>query len=1200
MENINEIDQKIIAINQEIITKCKSYGYEEVVNIIMEFGRALWSFTYGESNDNDQKYTNINGHFRIIDEKKLLKKLLDKKAETSEIAKIKDVFKIIVNKLCLKELWKYEEKTKFNTLLLDQVKLMRELIGIDGLRPDHELRYFIRRAIRQSYSSVLSSQIVHLFRLFAETINKIINTTNWSQSNKSIIYHEFKSYLETALKNDLQYKDNNPSIIDLFIECCRSIGYLQPGFKSGKVILETTFIDTEYLLSKLFGMPTGIEGFDDIFGDGLILAEEPALADPNQLPGRVILIKGRYGTGKTLLSLQLAVEIARKGGLAWVIPLEQSAEEILYALESMCDLSGEDIMVITTDTFSAVEVLQNRTDNRGALIILKTIKENYDLFLTDFVKNAELMIKYPLRLISVDPINSIGGQDSPKELRPQMIEKLGIIKDNHTNIILVAEESSNIKDELYFEENIADTVIKLSVDDQHYPTQRSIEITKSRLQREQSGKHPFTIKSGEGIKIFPSSIAVFTRIHSRRIRNPNSPVKFGLPSLDIILGSDGIYAGDVIVFQGESGSLRTQTGLLFLLGSDNIKDNNYPRFKYLSLLVAARDNETTIDQMRKQDFIRQHKSNPEKEFKVISLNRVDIVPGEIIQRIEQEIHDARPKGYQIDRVMLDSVAYWEMTCPFIAADKIFGDVLVDFMRRQGITSLFVCKKSLDKYSPVQQPIIGNADCIIDFERLKHHNIPRNIIQVQKTRNMKHQRGSFELILGTNGLEVKPFVLCKHEEIKAIPIRLFLHSETNKQQEYNNSLVKTVKAVLSSEVTIETQDRTSMRLLTFGPNLIVDELQIVQLDEFQIPTYRSGSWLSAPICKMVAAGKGEQILPLYEFATNQWNHNSFNDFRPPFREKICPKGINEFYAIPFYDNISLLAYRKDLLSENETKSWDTLANKCTEWEKSHSDPQMLFFDFPHTPVSIDNYNCLFFEILLSLTSFPEDGEQCPFRKWLNQPEAIEAAKLLRRLCRRSYLNSINKENKEMTALNVNNKAIVWRHWFSTFNQMASTISPEVLDQIKIVPLPGKDDKDVAIAGEWYLGISAYSTAPEVGLKIIELLTSEEAELERLNSGIGLPTHTRFYESANSDALVSPSFPMPKTDLMRLMNNAFRRSSFGCYSRVSTILAFHLKKCIEIPDNDEDSIYNKIQANFNSFNMQMDFLRSSHGCRYEAKI
>ena len=64
------------------------------------------------------------------------------------------------------------------------------------------------------------------------------------------------------------------------------------------------------------------------------------------------------------------------------------------------------------------------------------------------------------------------------------------LKGVGTNVLFVAEENTGQHGTGLFEENLADTVIRLSVQKRHDYAQRYFEITKSRLQREQRGNTP--------------------------------------------------------------------------------------------------------------------------------------------------------------------------------------------------------------------------------------------------------------------------------------------------------------------------------------------------------------------------------------------------------------------------------------------------------------------------------------------------------------------------------------------------------------------------------------------------------------------------------------------------------------------------------------------------------------------------------------
>ena len=205
--------------------------------------------------------------------------------------------------------------------------------------------------------------------------------------------------------------------VELFVECCRLVNYLQPSERPGCVVLRKAVVDAEYLISKLFGLMTGIPGFDELFGGGglllvdKIVPRESSPFDDGRLGGRTGLIRGVFGTGKSLLAAQLTVEVARKGGAALVILLEQSAEEYLYALRSMRILPDERTMLVATDTFEATAHLKAGDDGRGLIIILRTNKGPFENFKEALVTNAVRLNPFPLRLVCVDPINSIHIED---------------------------------------------------------------------------------------------------------------------------------------------------------------------------------------------------------------------------------------------------------------------------------------------------------------------------------------------------------------------------------------------------------------------------------------------------------------------------------------------------------------------------------------------------------------------------------------------------------------------------------------------------------------------------------------------------------------------------------------------------------------------------------------------------------------------
>jgi hypothetical protein len=138
----------------------------------------------------------------------------------------------------------------------------------------------------------------------------------------------------------------------------------------------------------------------------------------------------------------------------------------------------------------------------------------------------------------------------------------------------------------------------------------------------------------------------------------------------------------------------------------------------------------------------------------------------------------------------------------------------------------------------------------------------------------------------------------------------------------------------------------------------------------------------------------------------------------------------------------------------------------------------------------------------------------------------------------------------------------------------------------------------MAGEWYLALPAYTAAPDVGLKIMELLGSRDAELNRLRLGVGLPLRETFYRPLIERQLtvcpISPFFSMPVVQVHDLLVNAFRRSVFACYLRVHRVLAHHLKRIIELPEASDEQLEERARDLLAGARSQMDFAHIDADC------
>ncbi|HEX7317898.1 MAG TPA: ATPase domain-containing protein [Pyrinomonadaceae bacterium] len=1272
-----------------LVEVCGSYG--AAVASVMALGRALWSFVFDESSGDAEVVK--DSPFRVFDEERVLGELSAPGREPRNPECAAAVIEQFKNKFC--KLRGPDGRYYFELTALERFDIVWTLLS--GLQPDREMRYYVMKDIRRQYDCGLSHRTAHDFYLLAGAVNKLLAAKEEDRKREAregerknapktaqrrYLALEYEGELIRTLRDTLLADRRDTTVsrepggqpeelerrIGLFVECCRVAGgYLRAYRKRGYVTVLPNSFDAEYLLSNVFGMPTSIKGFDDLFGGGGVMLKEypPHLHAPPldknvfpapSLPGRTILIIGRFGTGKSLLSLQLAAEVARKGGLAWIMPLEQTAEECLYTLESMRVLPQDDSVVVATmrrvpaasttkpapaaeiakasgaaeespdhsaldeaakeaeaeaaDQATLDKVLDKAYGDKGAVIILTTIKDSYNDFLKTFEVDAQKMGKYPLRLMCVDPINSISRDKDSRLLRTQTMAALDKVKKAGINVILVAEEGSGAENELAFEQNIADTVINLSIRPRHDYSQRYIEITKSRLQRAQQGAHPFSIRPGEGFRIFPSSAAVSASIRARSIGPPETPIEFGLPSLDDLLGQDSLAEGDVIVFQGAGGSYKTPLGLLFLLGANRSVRAKQGKevspqtpLRPQSLLVT-RDSEVAVEhllsrrwvknftlaQRRAKKPVKWDSQEGREDIRVCSIRSPFAKPGYIIQKLEEELKAAYKRGCWIERIMIDNIAHWEMSSPFIRDDEVFGDVLIDFLRRRQLTSLLICGElPRDSKAALQRSIINNADCLMHFSQSEVMGINRVTIRVVKTRDMKHSRDLGQLTFDEEGIrvEVSPHLrMGPGGKIIPLKIRLFLHSTTKLQRAYNDKFLQTLKSSYSQDVRVERQDfyRINDPLNPSAPfQQPADELHLIQLDEFQVPAL---------------GRRGDPDESLAVFTMSPEEEREWRDYIPRLVEGV--RSHTRYLAVPFYSNISLLAYHASILKEEDIASWESMAEANDRWERDPSPSQSLFFDFRRA--TGEDYNCLFFEMLLGkrpARDIPRHGQHCSLRDWLLGDDALETARTYWRLSRRAHMSGSRDADQrrrgQPAPAEPEPSAVVWRHWYGSLNQIMADMSPAERQDIRVSTLPGK----VTVAGDWYLGIPRNSASPSVGVNIVKLLASKEAELERLQAGVGLPTRTTFYDSMLGEQAgttsVLPYFTISVSDLKAAVTNPFRRSGFGCYSQLSPVISYHLQRILELPAGDEELLEKRIRGIFDSLKTQIDYASVCQDCQ-----
>lgn len=270
---------------------------------------------------------------------------------------------------------------------------------------------------------------------------------------------------------------------------------------------------------------TGISGLDAILGGGI----------PR---GNIILIEGAIGTGKTTMGTEFVYHGAREFDEPGVIVVfEVSPEKLARDAAGL----GWDL--------GALERSQK----------LKIIYTTREVFRQELQQADSLLIeeanKIGARRIFIDGaagLLPIGEEKDSRETFHILVQ--GLQRESLTAILALEAAALTSTDFMTLhEESIADTVIRLRVEDMQRAATRSVEIVKSRGHDYQMGRHTFRIVDGQGIEVYRRVQAPRRPSRDRAAAfDPSARVTTGIPGLDAIVNG-GYFLGSTTVVAGISG-----------------------------------------------------------------------------------------------------------------------------------------------------------------------------------------------------------------------------------------------------------------------------------------------------------------------------------------------------------------------------------------------------------------------------------------------------------------------------------------------------------------------------------------------------------------------------------------------------------------------------------------------------------------------
>ena len=282
---------------------------------------------------------------------------------------------------------------------------------------------------------------------------------------------------------------------------------------------------------------TGIAGLDGILADGI----------PR---GNIILLEGAIGTGKTTLGVEFVYRGASEFDEPGLIVLfEVSPEKLVRDAAGL----GWDLPALER---------QNR---------LKILFTTRAVFRQELQQADSLLLdeaaKMGARRIFVDGMAGViasngPGAPEPREAFHVLVE--GLQREQLTAVLAIEASALNDRPAALPEESIADTVIRLRMEDVSRATVRSIEVVKSRGHDFQMGRHTFRIVDGRGIQVYRRVQAPRRSSRDRAAAfDPTTRMTSGVPGLDDIVNG-GYFLGSTTVVAGISGVGKSVMALQYI------------------------------------------------------------------------------------------------------------------------------------------------------------------------------------------------------------------------------------------------------------------------------------------------------------------------------------------------------------------------------------------------------------------------------------------------------------------------------------------------------------------------------------------------------------------------------------------------------------------------------------------------------------
>jgi len=475
--------------------------------------------------------------------------------------------------------------------------------------------------------------------------------------------------------------------------------------------------------TKLAKVPTGIQGLDEVTGGGL----------PK---GRVTLVCGRAGCGKSLLAMEFLVHGAVRYGEPGVCMNFEETEEKLRDNVSSLGFDLRDLARRKKLVVDYVSIERNQIAESG--------EYNLDGL---FIRLAHAVKTIKAKRVVLDSVEALfSGIEDAAILRSELSRLFRWLEDQKLTAIVTGEAGVNALTRHGLEEYVADCVISLDHRVTEQISTRRLRVVKYRGTSHGTDEYPFLIDE-EGISVVPiTSLALTHKALTERVST-------GIATLDDMMEGKGFFRGSSVLVTGTAGTGKSSLAANFTSAACARGERClYFTFEESpsQILRNMRSVGLDLEPWVKKGLLHFSAMRPTSTGLEGHLA--------VIHRL---ISQLRPTVVVIDPItnLVSASGSYDVKSMLVR--------LVDFLKMEAITSLFTnLTFAGDPQERTAAAVSSLMDAWIVLRDSKPNGRPRRELYVLKSRGMAHSREVRELIVSKRGLELG-IVLKDHTQATAV-------------------------------------------------------------------------------------------------------------------------------------------------------------------------------------------------------------------------------------------------------------------------------------------------------------------------------------------------------------------------------------------------------------------------------------------------